>query len=331
MLDLKQKTLFYSYRNTESIGMSHENEADQSAALRAARTKSECIELLALASDYREALPQVLELLKRYYGAEQVRFCECGEADGGNMGANSETNGQKEPGKAETQEAGYFAVSAMFEGRYYGRLLVERGSGCHLDRALLSDIGRVLASEIWKKQVQEYLLHLSYQDQLTGIRNNTSYIRMLNHLLEYPVPVGVAFADLNGLKYLNDTYGHEYGDQALRHLAEVCREYFEKDQLYRISGDEFVVICPEMQKTEFIRQAELLKERLKLEEQELAAFGYLWDDGSTGADKLLHRAERLMYQEKQLHYQDSARRIQECPGYAEKLLRRCGQNAEKAE
>ena len=145
---------------------------------------------------------------------------------------------------------------------------------------------------------------------------------MLNDLLEHPVPVGVAFADLNGLKYLNDTYGHEYGDQALRHLAEVGMEYFAKDQLYRISGDEFVIICPEVQEEVFIRQAQLLKERLKQEEQGLAAFGYLWNDGTTAADRLLHGAERLMYQEKQQHYRDSTRRVQECPGYAQALYKR---------
>ena len=49
--------------------MSHENMADQSAFLQAACTKSKCIELLALAADYREALPQVLELLRQYYAA----------------------------------------------------------------------------------------------------------------------------------------------------------------------------------------------------------------------------------------------------------------------
>lgn len=308
--------------------MSHENAADPSAALQAARTKSKCIELLALAADYREVLPQVLELLRQYYAAEQVQFCECGDADAGkpdSIGRLAESE------KTNVGGAGNFAASVIFEEKLYGKLLVVHGSAVASDRDLLSDIARVLAAEIWKKKVQDYLFHLSYQDQLTGIRNNTSYIRMMNHLLEHPVPVGVAFADLNGLKYLNDTYGHEYGDQALRHLAEVCREYFAKDQLYRISGDEFVVICPEMQETEFIRQAELLRERLKKEEQELAAFGYLWDGGSTDADELLHRAERLMYQEKQLHYQDRARRVQECPDYAENLLRRCGQSAEKAE
>ena len=52
--------------------MSHENMADQSAFLQAACTKSKCIELLALAADYREALPQVLELLRQYYAAEKV-------------------------------------------------------------------------------------------------------------------------------------------------------------------------------------------------------------------------------------------------------------------
>ena len=303
--------------------MSHENETNQSAALQAACMKSKCIELLALAADYREVLPQVLELLRQYYAAEQVRFCECGETDGAVR--------QNEPEPENAQAADRFAVPVIWEEKLYGKLLVEHVSVFAADRELLTEIGRVLAAEIWKKKVQEYLLHLSYQDQLTGIRNNTSYIRMLNHLLDHPVPVGVAFADLNGLKYLNDTYGHEYGDQALRHLAEVCMEYFEKDQLYRISGDEFVVIWPGIQETEFTRQAQLLKERLKQGEQELAAFGYLWDDGGTGADKLLHRAERLMYQEKQLHYQASARRVQECPDYAETLLRRCGQSMEKTE
>ena len=63
--------------------MSQENAADPSAALQATRTKSKCIELLALAADYREVLPQVLELLRQYYAAEQVQFCECGDADAG--------------------------------------------------------------------------------------------------------------------------------------------------------------------------------------------------------------------------------------------------------
>ena len=285
--------------------MSHENQADQSALLQAACTKSKCIELLALAADYREALPQVLELLRQYYAAEKVCFYECGEPD---------TDGR--------QEAGSFSVPVIFEENLYGKLQVEHSGALDPDRELFSVIARVLASEIRKKKLQEYLLRLSYQDQLTGIQNNTSYIRMLNQLLEHPVPVGVAFADLNGLKYLNDTYGHEYGDQALRHLAEVSMEYFAKDQLYRISGDEFVIICPKVQEEVFIRQAQLLKERLKQEEQGLAAFGYLWNDGTTAADRLLHGAERLMYQEKQQHYRDSTRRVQECPGYAQALYKR---------
>ena len=74
-----------------------------------------------------------------------------------------------------------------------------------------------------------------------------------------------------------------------------------------------------------------LKERLKQEEQGLAAFGYLWNDGTTAADRLLHGAERLMYQEKQQHYRDSTRRVQECPGYAQALYKRYRQREEKEE
>ena len=64
---------------------------------------------------------------------------------------------------------------------------------------------------------------------------------MLNHLREHPVPLSVTFADLNGLKYLNITYGHEiYGDQALPASGRGKHGVFCKDQLYRVSGDEFV-------------------------------------------------------------------------------------------
>ena len=198
--------------------MNHENAADQSAALQAARTKSKCMELLALAGDYRDVLPKVLELLRQYYEAERVQFCESGDAEGGDTDS---TNGVAEAEEANVPKSENFEVPVMFGEKRYGKLLAVHGSSFDSDQTLLSDVGHVLAAEIWKKQVQEYLLHLSYQDQLTGIRNNTSYIRMLNHLLKHPVPVGVAFADLNGLKYLNDTYGHEYGDQALS-IWQMC-------------------------------------------------------------------------------------------------------------
>ena len=121
--------------------MSHENQADQSAFLQAACTKSKCIELLALAADYREAL---LELLRQYYAAEKVCFYECGEPD---------TDGR--------QEAGSFSASVIFEENLYGKLQVEHSGALNPDRELFSVIARVLASEIRKKKLQVYLLRLS--------------------------------------------------------------------------------------------------------------------------------------------------------------------------
>lgn len=114
--------------------MSHENQADQSAFLQAACTKSKCIELLALAADYRESLPQVLELLRQYYAAEKVCFYECGEPD---------TDGR--------QEAGSFSASVIFEENLYGKLQVEHSGVLDPDRELFSVVSRVLASEIRKR------------------------------------------------------------------------------------------------------------------------------------------------------------------------------------
>ncbi len=292
--------------------MVDEKGMEQSDALLAASTKSACMKLLALAEDCRKALVQVLELLQQYYHADRAVFLECEEPE--------TVTGENTP---EDKQRELITAAVQYGENCYGILQIRHAQLKNRDPKLVAEVAQVLAAEIGKQEKQEYLLRLCYLDQLTGIRNNTSYIQSLKSLMKKTgKSLGVAFADLNGLKYLNDTFGHEYGDRALKHLAEVCREYFAKEQLFRISGDEFVVLCPDIDRKEFIKQAERLKERLMHQEKELAAFGYLWNDGTVSADELIHKAERLMYEEKQLHYRDGMRRVQECPQYAGQLILR---------
>ena len=115
---------------------------------------------------------------------------------------------------------------------------------------------------------------------------------MRKRIQKHPVPCGVGFADLNGLKYVNDTFGHEYGDKVLVRLAEVMKQYFPEDQIYRISGDEFIVLCLEIEQEMFLNLAETLNNRLKQEENGLAAFEYVWDDGKKDIAELLRLAHQ---------------------------------------
>ena len=81
------------------------------------------------------------------------------------------------------------------------------------------------------------------QDPLTGLLNRAALHRLLDDRLEAGVPTMVAYLDLDGFKAVNDTWGHERGDQLLaavaRGLAAVCAD---GDEIARLGGDEFVVV-----------------------------------------------------------------------------------------
>ena len=91
----------------------------------------------------------------------------------------------------------------------------------------------------------------TYIDGLTGLENRTAYLEKIAALEKQAADGGADFAvavfDLNGLKKLNDSLGHEKGDQAIAAAGAVLRKTFPDGRLYRIGGDEFIAI---LQKTE---------------------------------------------------------------------------------
>ena len=86
----------------------------------------------------------------------------------------------------------------------------------------------------------------AYLDTLTGFGNKSAYldtVKQLNESIkEKRAAFGVAVFDLNGLKKINDTYGHEYGDMALSDAAERLEKVFGKACLYRFGGDEYIAV-----------------------------------------------------------------------------------------
>lgn len=87
---------------------------------------------------------------------------------------------------------------------------------------------------------------LAVKDSLTGIRNKTAYdhevIKLEQDLSDGFNEFGLAMIDLNYLKKTNDTYGHEKGNISIRRLCMVVCEVFEHSPVFRIGGDEFIVI-----------------------------------------------------------------------------------------
>lgn len=96
------------------------------------------------------------------------------------------------------------------------------------------------------KQYIDYINHLAYTDALTNTQNKTAYTDRTNRLdleiKEGSAAFVVVVLDLNNLKKMNDTYGHEYGDMLIVDAAGIIQKSFGRMSVYRIGGDEFSVI-----------------------------------------------------------------------------------------
>ena len=95
-----------------------------------------------------------------------------------------------------------------------------------------------------QKEIKEYIIYTkkqAYTDALSHIGNRTAYYERLKQI-NLDSQFAVIVFDINGLKYINDAYGHEYGDKAIVGAATIFRSIFDANDIFRIGGDEFVVI-----------------------------------------------------------------------------------------
>jgi len=98
-----------------------------------------------------------------------------------------------------------------------------------------------------RKQAEETIRELSLTDELTGLRNRRGFFTLAEHQLSVAHRLGhravLYYADLDGLKRINDEFGHAEGDQAIADAAAILRDTFrESDIIARLGGDEFIVL-----------------------------------------------------------------------------------------
>jgi diguanylate cyclase (GGDEF)-like protein len=166
----------------------------------------------------------------------------------------------------------------------------------------------VLAAEISQhKRAEEYVGQLAVTDPLTGVANYRRLLDSLDSEIKRYGRTGRSFAvlllDLDGLKKINDTYGHLVGSDALCRLANTLRIHCrEVDTAARYGGDEFVLVLPETEIAAARRVADRISERLKTDGDEppvsvSIGVAVYPQDGRT-IDELLAAADRALYREK---------------------------------
>ncbi|MBQ7542493.1 MAG: diguanylate cyclase [Clostridia bacterium] len=103
-------------------------------------------------------------------------------------------------------------------------------------------------------------------DALTKVRNKRAYDVEVKRLNESTQPYGLLMIDLNELKTINDTYGHEKGDISLVTLCQIICRVFRHSLIYRIGGDEFIVI---LENDDYEKREELIRSILDTFEQNM--------------------------------------------------------------
>ncbi len=136
------------------------------------------------------------------------------------------------------------------EDRVIGAMVVQSYTNPELysekDIQLLEFVSSQVAMAIKRKRTEEKIRYLSFHDALTGLYNRAYFeeeLKRMNNPRYYPL--SIISLDVNGLKAINDTFGHDQGDKLLQHFASLLNSISRKgDVIARLGGDEFAILLP---------------------------------------------------------------------------------------
>lgn len=153
-----------------------------------------------------------------------------------------------------------------------------------------------------RKRLMEKLQKLSYFDTLTGALNRNAFIRDLEKPLGIAKQLGVVFVDVNGLKDVNDNFGHMAGDELIINTFNEIKKVFKNALKYRTGGDEFIVFCRNETEQVFAEKVAELKANLRSTNGNMAAVGANWIPSTENINKSIKLAEINMYKDKEKFY-----------------------------
>ncbi len=164
----------------------------------------------------------------------------------------------------------------------------------------------ILSSEIANDQMVRQMKIMSSTDLLTGVLNRNA---MNNRILDNdsgasPIEkeYGLFFVDVNGLKSMNDSKGHIAGDGLLKDMALTLQEFFPGKEVYRIGGDEFLVIATNITREQFDEYNRVLRANTERKNRAHYAFGSSYSEDIPDIRKAMQHADKAMYDDKELYY-----------------------------
>ena len=159
-------------------------------------------------------------------------------------------------------------------------------------------IGFDLSLDLIAKNMKE----IYRQDSLTGLLNRNAYDSDVEQLRSADIGAVVCvYADMIGLHEVNNHLGHKQGNRMLCEFADAARAFFGDDRLYRIGGDEFVIISSAHTEAQTRKQLNYMRERLHTQSCEISV-GVASSESTSDLPKIIEQAENEMRREKKEYY-----------------------------
>lgn len=151
-----------------------------------------------------------------------------------------------------------------------------------------------------EQEHRKELEYYCYNDILTNMGNRRQYKKICAEYaqLEEKPRLAVLFADINGLKYVNDHLGHDAGDEYIKRFGKQLMDAFSGSECCRISGDEFIVVMEDVPEAEAAAKFEAFIAQIKKDDPPIAAIGYACAEKPESIPELMSVAEAVMYEDK---------------------------------
>ncbi len=159
-------------------------------------------------------------------------------------------------------------------------------------------------------ELNEKLKLIAHHDALTGVKNRASFNETIfKFSKDIPKQLACIYIDANGLHEINNHLGHQAGDEMLTTIASQLQYEFKKDNIFRIGGDEFVILCQDYQLVDIEKKMEKICQKLSSQGYDISV-GIQWQNEDININEMIHEAEKEMQEDKKMFYQGSGRERQ---------------------
>lgn len=167
---------------------------------------------------------------------------------------------------------------------------------------LIISVAGFLSFRMANSILLDRLVFMADHDTLTSAFNRNAMISMEVEYASRSGSIGIVFIDLNGLKEVNDNYGHDAGDQLLIRASRFIARHYGIQNLYRAGGDEFVVMIPYIDSKQFDEKKEQFLRELSEENNLNMATGFVWISDMKDISEAIKEADSRMYKDKVAYY-----------------------------